>query len=139
MCVQCIYTRTIFYLTGFVRITFCICTFFKSGCENESKLSMWIYVLLGNILRGIGETPVQPLGISYIDDHALDDSAAFYIGMKCLPFCYWFIVIHRHHLSEQSLLDQKAIFHMPINADVDQMFSAKLNYCYIDMILKICN
>lgn len=42
---------------------------------------MWIYVFLGNILRGIGETPVQPLGISYIDDHALEENAAFYIGI----------------------------------------------------------
>lgn len=41
---------------------------------------MWIYVLLGNILRGIGETPVQPLGISYIDDYAQSDNAALYIG-----------------------------------------------------------
>ncbi|XP_053506178.1 solute carrier organic anion transporter family member 1C1 isoform X1 [Ictalurus furcatus] len=55
-------------------------TVLNTGCENESRLSMWIYVLLGNILRGIGETPVQPLGISYIDDHALEDNAAFYIG-----------------------------------------------------------
>uniref|UniRef100_A0A8C1QCJ3 Solute carrier organic anion transporter family member n=1 Tax=Cyprinus carpio TaxID=7962 RepID=A0A8C1QCJ3_CYPCA len=51
-----------------------------SSCEHESRLSMWIYVFLGNILRGIGETPVQPLGISYIDDHALEENAAFYIG-----------------------------------------------------------
>ncbi|KAL2102694.1 hypothetical protein ACEWY4_001862 [Coilia grayii] len=51
-----------------------------AGCERDSSLSMWIYVLLGNVLRGIGETPVQPLGISYIDDHALEENAAFYIG-----------------------------------------------------------
>uniref|UniRef100_A0A8C2GE81 Solute carrier organic anion transporter family member n=1 Tax=Cyprinus carpio TaxID=7962 RepID=A0A8C2GE81_CYPCA len=51
-----------------------------AGCEHESMLSMWIYVFLGNILRGIGETPVQPLGISYIDDYALEENAAFYIG-----------------------------------------------------------
>ncbi|XP_070686219.1 solute carrier organic anion transporter family member 1C1-like [Pempheris klunzingeri] len=50
------------------------------GCERESSVSMWIYVLLGNILRGIGETPVQPLGISYIDDYAQSENAAFYIG-----------------------------------------------------------
>ncbi|KAI4878070.1 hypothetical protein NFI96_011674 [Prochilodus magdalenae] len=55
-------------------------TLSNPGCENESRLSMWIYVLLGNILRGVGETPIQPLGISYIDDHALEDNAAFYIG-----------------------------------------------------------
>ncbi|XP_075906062.1 solute carrier organic anion transporter family member 1C1 [Nelusetta ayraudi] len=50
------------------------------GCEGESNLSMWIYVLLGNVLRGIGETPVQPLGISYIDDFATEENAALYVG-----------------------------------------------------------
>ncbi|XP_063052808.1 solute carrier organic anion transporter family member 1C1-like [Engraulis encrasicolus] len=49
------------------------------GCERESSLSMWVYVLLGNVLRGIGETPVQPLGISYLDDYA-HENAALYIG-----------------------------------------------------------
>uniref|UniRef100_A0A3Q2CSI6 Solute carrier organic anion transporter family member n=1 Tax=Cyprinodon variegatus TaxID=28743 RepID=A0A3Q2CSI6_CYPVA len=53
---------------------------FLPGCEGESNLSMWIYVLLGNVLRGIGETPVQPLGISYIDDFATEENAAFYVG-----------------------------------------------------------
>uniref|UniRef100_A0A671Y099 Solute carrier organic anion transporter family member n=1 Tax=Sparus aurata TaxID=8175 RepID=A0A671Y099_SPAAU len=46
----------------------------------NSNLSMWIYVLLGNVLRGIGETPVQPLGISYIDDFATEENAALYVG-----------------------------------------------------------
>lgn len=41
---------------------------------------MWIYVLLGNLLRGIGETPIQPLGITYIDDYAIEENAALYIG-----------------------------------------------------------
>ncbi|XP_034540777.1 solute carrier organic anion transporter family member 1C1-like [Notolabrus celidotus] len=50
------------------------------GCERESSVSMWIYVFLGNVLRGIGETPVQPLGISYIDDYAQPENAALYIG-----------------------------------------------------------
>uniref|UniRef100_A0A672JKM1 Solute carrier organic anion transporter family member n=1 Tax=Salarias fasciatus TaxID=181472 RepID=A0A672JKM1_SALFA len=52
------------------------------GCEGESNLSMWIYVFLGNVLRGIGETPVQPLGISYIDDFATEENAALYVGKK---------------------------------------------------------
>ncbi|KAJ8381717.1 hypothetical protein SKAU_G00024950 [Synaphobranchus kaupii] len=51
-----------------------------AGCVRESSFSMWTYVLLGNVLRGIGETPVQPLGISYIDDYAREENAAFYIG-----------------------------------------------------------
>lgn len=41
---------------------------------------MWIYVLLGNILRGVGETPVQPLGISYIDDFTQSENSALFIG-----------------------------------------------------------
>ncbi|XP_060891675.1 solute carrier organic anion transporter family member 1C1-like isoform X1 [Labrus mixtus] len=52
----------------------------SKGCERESSVSMWIYVFLGNVLRGIGETPVQPLGISYIDDYAQSENAALYIG-----------------------------------------------------------
>uniref|UniRef100_A0A672ZL27 Solute carrier organic anion transporter family member n=1 Tax=Sphaeramia orbicularis TaxID=375764 RepID=A0A672ZL27_9TELE len=50
------------------------------SCERDSSVSMWIYVFLGNVLRGIGETPVQPLGISYIDDYAQSENAALYIG-----------------------------------------------------------
>ncbi|KAG7282532.1 hypothetical protein CRUP_020247 [Coryphaenoides rupestris] len=52
----------------------------NTKCEGESNLSMWIYVLLGNVLRGVGETPVQPLGISYIDDFASQENAALYVG-----------------------------------------------------------
>uniref|UniRef100_A0A3Q2ZM20 Solute carrier organic anion transporter family member n=1 Tax=Kryptolebias marmoratus TaxID=37003 RepID=A0A3Q2ZM20_KRYMA len=48
--------------------------------SQESSVSLWMYVLLGNVLRGIGETPVQPLGISYIDDYAQSENAALYIG-----------------------------------------------------------
>lgn len=59
------------------------------GCEKEVESSMWIYVLLGNLLRGIGETPIQPLGITYIDDYASEDSAAFYIG-KIINQITWY-------------------------------------------------
>ncbi|XP_077565697.1 solute carrier organic anion transporter family member 1C1 [Stigmatopora nigra] len=49
------------------------------ACE-KSGSSMWIYVFLGNALRGIGETPVTPLGISYIDDFAKAENSPFYIA-----------------------------------------------------------
>ncbi|NWZ03975.1 SO1C1 protein, partial [Loxia curvirostra] len=52
----------------------------NAGCEKEAGSSMWIYVFLGNLLRGIGETPIQPLGIAYIDDYAVEENAALYIG-----------------------------------------------------------
>lgn len=50
------------------------------GCEKDSGSYMWIYVLMGNMLRGIGETPIVPLGISYIDDFATEGSSSVYLG-----------------------------------------------------------
>ena len=43
---------------------------------------MWVYVFLGNMLRGIGETPITPLGVSYLDDFSREENTAFYIGTK---------------------------------------------------------
>ncbi|XP_048123824.1 solute carrier organic anion transporter family member 1C1 isoform X2 [Alosa alosa] len=51
-----------------------------ADCVRDSGSHMWIYVFLGNALRGIGETPVTPLGISYIDDYAKAENSAFYIA-----------------------------------------------------------
>uniref|UniRef100_A0A4W3J2I0 Kazal-like domain-containing protein n=1 Tax=Callorhinchus milii TaxID=7868 RepID=A0A4W3J2I0_CALMI len=39
---------------------------------------MNILVLLGNLLRGVGEAPILPLGISYMDDHSKEENLAFY-------------------------------------------------------------
>ncbi|XP_077324795.1 solute carrier organic anion transporter family member 1C1 isoform X1 [Lithobates pipiens] len=50
------------------------------GCDGDLASNMWLCVLLGNLLRGVGEAPIQPLGISYIDDYAREDNVAFYIG-----------------------------------------------------------
>ena len=49
----------------------------------EIKSSMWIFVMVGNLIRGIGETPIMPLGISYIEDFAKSENSPLYIG-KCL-------------------------------------------------------
>ncbi|XP_034368542.1 solute carrier organic anion transporter family member 1A5 isoform X1 [Arvicanthis niloticus] len=50
-------------------------------CVREMKSLMWIYVLVGNIIRGIGETPIMPLGISYIEDFAKSENSPLYIGI----------------------------------------------------------
>ncbi|CAL8385633.1 unnamed protein product [Gadus morhua 'NCC'] len=50
------------------------------ACVKDPSSHMWIYVLLGNALRGLGETPVTPLGISYIDDYARAENSPFYIA-----------------------------------------------------------
>ncbi|NWR67748.1 SO1C1 protein, partial [Bucorvus abyssinicus] len=51
-----------------------------AGCEKESSSYMWIYILLGNMLRGIGETPITPLGISYLDDFAKEEDVPVYVA-----------------------------------------------------------
>ncbi|NXE24983.1 SO1C1 protein, partial [Ardeotis kori] len=51
-----------------------------AGCEKEPSSYMWIYILLGNMLRGIGETPITPLGISYIDDFAKEEDVPVYVA-----------------------------------------------------------
>ncbi|XP_071898584.1 solute carrier organic anion transporter family member 1C1 isoform X2 [Anas platyrhynchos] len=53
----------------------------NSGCEKTSNSYLWLFVLMGNLLRGIGEAPVMPLGVSYIDDFSKEENSAFYIGL----------------------------------------------------------
>ncbi|XP_051817350.1 solute carrier organic anion transporter family member 1B3-like [Antechinus flavipes] len=53
----------------------------ESGCKNESGSTMWIYIMMGNILRGIGESPVLPLGITYVDNFAKEGHSPFYVGL----------------------------------------------------------
>ncbi|KAL8222292.1 UNVERIFIED_CONTAM: hypothetical protein K2H54_075384, partial [Gekko kuhli] len=52
-----------------------------ADCEKETSSNAWIYVLLGNVLRGIGETPITPLGISYLDDFSKEEDSPFYVGI----------------------------------------------------------
>ncbi|KAF4022727.1 hypothetical protein G4228_014883 [Cervus hanglu yarkandensis] len=54
---------------------------FEIECVKEVKSLMWVYVLVGNIIRGIGETPIMPLGISYIEDFAKSENSPLYIGL----------------------------------------------------------
>ncbi|XP_074442042.1 solute carrier organic anion transporter family member 1C1-like isoform X1 [Larus michahellis] len=51
------------------------------GCEKTTNSYLWLFVLMGNLLRGIGEAPVMPLGFSYIDDFSKEENSAFYIGL----------------------------------------------------------
>uniref|UniRef100_A0A3Q2Q7P1 Solute carrier organic anion transporter family member n=1 Tax=Fundulus heteroclitus TaxID=8078 RepID=A0A3Q2Q7P1_FUNHE len=51
------------------------------ACEKAAGSSMWIYVFLGNMLRGVGETPIMPLGISYLDDFSRHENTPFYLAI----------------------------------------------------------
>nr|XP_057934404.1 solute carrier organic anion transporter family member 1C1-like [Doryrhamphus excisus] len=51
-----------------------------ADCEKAAGSSMWVYVFLGNMLRGIGETPIMPLGVSYLDDFSREENTPFYLA-----------------------------------------------------------
>lgn len=53
----------------------------EEECGSEGESLMWVYVLMGNILRGVGETPIAPLGLSYLDDFAKPENSPLYIGI----------------------------------------------------------
>ncbi|CAF88874.1 unnamed protein product, partial [Tetraodon nigroviridis] len=41
---------------------------------------MYLLLIAAQVLLGIGATPVQPLGVSYIDDHVHRKDSSLYIG-----------------------------------------------------------
>ena len=51
------------------------------ACNNKTNTNMMYLLLIGaQVLLGIGATPVQPLGVSYIDDHVKKKDSSLYIG-----------------------------------------------------------
>ncbi|XP_040824746.1 solute carrier organic anion transporter family member 3A1 isoform X3 [Ochotona curzoniae] len=51
-------------------------------CRTRSATNMLYLLLIGaQVLLGIGATPVQPLGVSYIDDHVRRKDSSLYIGI----------------------------------------------------------
>uniref|UniRef100_A0A671QWG2 Solute carrier organic anion transporter family member n=1 Tax=Sinocyclocheilus anshuiensis TaxID=1608454 RepID=A0A671QWG2_9TELE len=53
----------------------------QGECEKAASSSLWLYVFLGNMLRGVGETPVMPLGLSYLDDFSREENTALYMSL----------------------------------------------------------
>uniref|UniRef100_A0A8C0GMP2 Solute carrier organic anion transporter family member n=1 Tax=Chelonoidis abingdonii TaxID=106734 RepID=A0A8C0GMP2_CHEAB len=66
--------------TAALTLVFNNCSQSFEYCVKAAASYMWIYVLLGNLLRGVGESPITPLGISYLDDFAKEEDAPFYIA-----------------------------------------------------------
>lgn len=57
----------------------------KAVCANKENTNMMYLLLIGaQVLLGIGATPVQPLGVSYIDDHVKKKDSSLYIGEPSL-------------------------------------------------------
>lgn len=49
--------------------------------ERNGHNEVFVILLLGQLLLGIGCVPVQPFGISYIDDYANKKNSPFYVGI----------------------------------------------------------
>lgn len=61
-------------------------------CSNKANTNMMYLLLIGaQVLLGIGATPVQPLGVSYIDDHVRKKDSSLYIGESI--FCFILCVV----------------------------------------------
>ena len=50
-----------------------------SGVSDDES-SLYIIIAVGGVLKGMGHTPLHPLGMSFIDDYAARGNSAFYIG-----------------------------------------------------------
>uniref|UniRef100_H2YLU7 Solute carrier organic anion transporter family member n=1 Tax=Ciona savignyi TaxID=51511 RepID=H2YLU7_CIOSA len=56
----------------------------STSCEMEEEKAnsnMYIFIIVGMMVCGIGGAPTQPLGLSYVDDHASEHNSALYIGI----------------------------------------------------------
>lgn len=56
-------------------------------CGNRTNTNMMYLLLIGaQMLLGVGATPLQPLGVSYIDDHVRREDSSLYIGKSTFFF-----------------------------------------------------
>ncbi|TWW74552.1 Solute carrier organic anion transporter family member 2B1 [Takifugu flavidus] len=53
--------------------------------DNPTQHVVYPLLLLGQLLLGIGAVPIQPFGISYIDDHASKKNSPLYLDSGPLP------------------------------------------------------
>ncbi|XP_033969802.1 solute carrier organic anion transporter family member 2B1-like [Trematomus bernacchii] len=52
-----------------------------SGQQGGDQQGVYPLLLMGQLLLGIGAVPIQPFGISYIDDHASRKNSPLYLGI----------------------------------------------------------
>nr|XP_039249919.1 solute carrier organic anion transporter family member 2A1-like isoform X1 [Styela clava]XP_039249920.1 solute carrier organic anion transporter family member 2A1-like isoform X1 [Styela clava] len=54
----------------------------NNNCENKTPTNqLYILLVVGMMVNGVGGTPIQPLGLSYIDDFAHERNSPLYLGL----------------------------------------------------------
>ncbi|XP_078422016.1 solute carrier organic anion transporter family member 3A1-like isoform X2 [Cetorhinus maximus] len=53
----------------------------KTCAETETTNMMYVLVIVAQVIIGAGATPIQPLGVSYIDDHVRKRDSSLYIAI----------------------------------------------------------
>ena len=53
-----------------------------SNFGKKENSDSWLYILIavGSIIKGMGHTPLHPLGVAFIDDFASPENSAMYIS-----------------------------------------------------------
>ena len=53
-----------------------------SATDEGETSNMFLMMVVGMVMVGIGGAAISPLGVSYMDDHSNRHDAAIYVGMQ---------------------------------------------------------